>query len=57
MRIIKVFHNSQFPVYGIGQYTKNNLFCIMKLLSESIKNFWEGFRSFYVSIYNQMKTW
>jgi hypothetical protein len=29
----------------------------MKLLSESIRSFFEGFVSFYTSIYNEMKTW
>ena len=30
---------------------------MMKLLSESIRNFLEGFISFYTSIYNEMKSW
>ena len=29
----------------------------MKLLNESIKNFCEGFISFYTSIYQEMKRW
>jgi hypothetical protein len=29
----------------------------MKLVIESIRNFWEGFSSFYTSIYDEMKTW
>jgi hypothetical protein len=29
----------------------------MKLLSESIRNFFEGFTSFYTSIYQEMKKW
>jgi len=29
----------------------------MKLLSESIRSFFEGFMSFYTSIFDEMKTW
>lgn len=29
----------------------------MKLLSESIRNFWEGFISFYTTIFDEMKDW
>ncbi len=29
----------------------------MKLLSESIRSFFEGFTSFYTSIYQEMKKW
>jgi len=47
----------KLPVRGIGIGKKNNVVCGMNLLSEALKNFWEGFRSFFVSIYNQMKTW
>jgi len=27
----------------------------MKIISESIRNFWEGFVSFYTSLYNEIK--
>jgi hypothetical protein len=30
---------------------------VMKILFESIRNFWEGFISFYTSLYNLMKSW
>jgi len=41
---------------------KTLLFCTtshftMKLLSESVRNFFEGFVSFYTSIYHEMKSW
>jgi len=29
----------------------------MKILSESIRYFFEGFASFYTSFYDEMKTW
>ena len=29
----------------------------MKVLSESIRNFFEGFSSFYTTIYDKMKSW
>jgi len=29
----------------------------MKILVESIRNFWEGFSSFYTSIYEEIKSW
>jgi hypothetical protein len=29
----------------------------MKLFSESIRSFWEGFASFYTNIYHGMKGW
>jgi hypothetical protein len=32
-------------------------FATMKVFSESIKNFWEGFISFYTSIYKEIKGW
>src|SRR5438094_8822758 len=60
--LFKVFHNpiaigSQSPRLGIVVDAHVDLFCTMKLLSESIRNFWEGFCSFYKSIYRQMKSW
>jgi hypothetical protein len=29
----------------------------MKLIAESFKNFFEGFVSFYTSLYREMKSW
>jgi hypothetical protein len=29
----------------------------MKILSESLKNFWEGFVSFYTALYKELKNW
>jgi len=29
----------------------------MKVFTESIKNIWEGFVSFYTGLYKQMKNW
>ena len=29
----------------------------MKVLVDSIRNFWEGFSSFYTAIYNEIKSW
>lgn len=48
---------TQFHFYclGIDRYFKNHLFCRMKLLPQSIRNFFEGFISFYTSIYDEMK--
>jgi len=45
------------PLSGIAYIQKTIWFAFMKLLSESIRNFWEGFISFYTSIYNEMKSW
>ena len=54
----------KMPLWGIAVFSKNVLFCItklkpatMKLLSESIRSFFEGFLSFYTSIFDEMKTW
>lgn len=51
------------PLSGIAVYLANDFFCncinliSMKLLSESFRNFFEGFASFYTSIYNEMRNW
>lgn len=58
------------PLCGIAVFYEKDLFCssnltlgdylklfFMKLLSESIKSFVEGFISFYTSIYHEMKSW
>ena len=58
------------PLNGIAVFYEKDVFCntnspwaeylklfFMKLLSESIKNFVEGFVSFYTSIYHEMKSW
>jgi hypothetical protein len=29
----------------------------MKVITESIKNFWEGFVSFYTVLYKEIKNW
>ncbi len=29
----------------------------MKIISESIRNFWEGFVSFYTVLYKEIKNW
>lgn len=29
----------------------------MKIISESIRNFWEGFVSFYTELYKEIKNW
>ena len=29
----------------------------MKVISESIRNFWEGFVSFYTALYKEVKNW
>ena len=29
----------------------------MKIISESIRNFWEGFVSFYTVLYKEVKNW
>jgi hypothetical protein len=34
-----------------------NLDTTMKILSESIRHFFEGFASFYTSFYKEMKKW
>jgi hypothetical protein len=49
-------------LWGIDVYAENDLLCItkpftMKLLSASIRHFFEGFVSFYTSIFDEMKTW
>ncbi len=56
------------PVCGIVQEKKISLFykriipepinhLIMKLLSECIRSFFEGFTSFYTSLFDEMKRW
>jgi len=29
----------------------------MKIISESVRNFWEGFVSFYTVLYKEIKNW
>jgi hypothetical protein len=52
------------PLYGIAVYLKNALLCnknlnlsTMKMITESFRHFFEGFASFYTSIFDEMKKW
>ena len=55
---------TKIPLCGIAVYLENELLCstklnhpIMKVLSESFRSFFEGFASFYTSIFDEMKKW
>ena len=57
---------AKFPILAIHEYIGKNValyynssvtIFVMKLLTESVRNFCEGFISFYATIYNGMKKW
>jgi hypothetical protein len=52
------------PLCGIAVFKKKLLLCntilnldTMKMLTDSLRHFFEGFASFYTSIYDEMKKW
>jgi len=57
---------AKFPIMAICEFIGKNVALyynsdvttiVMKLLTESVRNFCEGFISFYATIYNGMKKW
>jgi hypothetical protein len=57
--VVNSFHGlvQKNQLTGVGWYQKNKFIYCMKMLSESIRNFCEGFISFYTSIFDEMKSW
>lgn len=52
---IVVYQERSFFVFASTRVISKTF--LMKLLSESIKSFVEGFVSFYTSIYQEMRRW
>jgi len=52
--IVRIKKIGCFAIRTFIQKTKSSA---MKLLFESIKNFWEGFISFYTTIFKELKSW
>lgn len=45
------------PLFKPSRFTYPKTLLRMKLLAESIRSFWEGFTSFYRTIYQGLKSW